>query len=65
MRKVLVFKETLLQPSFVAKVFQGGAGQALLDRIKKSFHSVKHVKPPASRAGSAEVYVVAQGFRKG
>jgi 23S rRNA (uridine2552-2'-O)-methyltransferase len=50
--------------AFVAKVFQGGAGQALLDRIKKSFHSVKHVKPPASRADSVELYLVASGFKK-
>ncbi len=49
--------------AFVAKVFQGGAGQALLDRIKKSFHSVKHVKPPASRADSVELYLVATGFK--
>ena len=48
---------------FVAKVFQGGAGQALLDGVKKSFHSVKHVKPPASRADSVELYLVAMGFR--
>lgn len=50
--------------SFVAKVFQGGAGQQLLDRIKKNFHSVKHVKPPASRADSVELYLVATGFKK-
>jgi len=49
---------------FVAKVFQGGAGQALLGRIKKSFLSVKHVKPPASRADSVELYLVATGFKK-
>jgi 23S rRNA (uridine2552-2'-O)-methyltransferase len=49
---------------FVAKVFQGGAGQALLGRIKKSFLSVKHVKPPASRADSVELYLVANGFKK-
>jgi len=49
---------------FVAKMFQGGAGQDLLDRIKKSFHSVKHVKPPASRADSVELYLVAAGFKK-
>ena len=50
--------------AFVAKVFQGGAGQALLDRIKKSFDSVKHVKPPASRADSVELYLVATGFKQ-
>jgi 23S rRNA (uridine2552-2'-O)-methyltransferase len=50
--------------AFVAKVFQGGAGQALLHRIKKSFHSVKHVKPPASRADSVELYLVAMGFKQ-
>jgi 23S rRNA (uridine2552-2'-O)-methyltransferase len=50
--------------AFVAKVFQGGAGQELLDRIKKGFHSVKHVKPPASRANSVELYLVATGFKQ-
>lgn len=49
--------------TFVAKVFQGGAGQTLLDRVKKSFHTVKHVKPPASRADSVELYLVATGFK--
>lgn len=48
---------------FVAKVFQGGAGQALLERIKRSFRNVKHVKPPASRADSVELYLVAMDFK--
>jgi 23S rRNA (uridine2552-2'-O)-methyltransferase len=48
---------------FVAKVFQGGAEGALLASLKRAFTTVRHAKPPASRAESAEVYVVAQGFR--
>ncbi len=48
--------------AFVAKVFQGGTERALLDRMKKDFTSVKHAKPPASRAESAEIYVIAQDF---
>ena len=48
---------------FIAKVFQGGTEQHLLAEMKKRFRSVKHAKPPASRAESSEVYVVAQGFR--
>jgi 23S rRNA (uridine2552-2'-O)-methyltransferase len=48
---------------FVAKVFQGGSEKALLDRLKQNFASVKHAKPPASRKDSAELYVVATGFR--
>ena len=48
---------------FLAKVFQGGSEKALLTDMKKGFQSVKHAKPPASRAESSEVYVVAQGFR--
>jgi len=58
--------EDMLKPggTFVAKMFQGGAGQALLARIKKSFQSVKHVKPPASRADSVELYLVATGFKQ-
>jgi 23S rRNA (uridine2552-2'-O)-methyltransferase len=49
--------------AFVCKVFQGGTERELLDLLKKSFAKVKHVKPPASRAESAELYVVALGFR--
>jgi 23S rRNA (uridine2552-2'-O)-methyltransferase len=48
---------------FVGKVFQGGAAPALLQRLKKSFREVRHVKPPASRAESVELYLVALGFR--
>jgi 23S rRNA (uridine2552-2'-O)-methyltransferase len=48
---------------FVGKAFQGGATGELLQRLKKSFRSVKHVKPPASRAESVELYLVALGFR--
>ena len=49
--------------TFVGKVFQGGATGELLNRLKKDFSSVKHVKPPASRAQSVELYLVATGFR--
>ena len=48
--------------AFVAKVLQGGTERGLLEALKRAFHSVRHAKPPASRAESAEVYVVAQGF---
>jgi 23S rRNA (uridine2552-2'-O)-methyltransferase len=59
--------ETLLKPggAFVAKVFQGGAAGDLLAALKKSFADVRHAKPEASRAESAETYVVAKGFRGG
>jgi 23S rRNA (uridine2552-2'-O)-methyltransferase len=49
--------------AFVAKVFEGGTEQALLARLKKSFAGIRHVKPPASRKKSAEIYLVATGFR--
>lgn len=49
--------------AFVAKVFAGGADHALLTRLKQNFTTVKHAKPPASRKGSPELYVVAQGFK--
>jgi 23S rRNA (uridine2552-2'-O)-methyltransferase len=57
--------EETLRPGgiFIAKVFQGGATGALLARIKKRFRDVKHVKPPASRADSVELYLVALGFK--
>lgn len=48
---------------FVAKVFQGGTEKDLLAELKRDFTTVRHAKPPASRAESAEVYVIAQGFR--
>lgn len=59
------FAETVLAPggAFLAKVFQGGTEQTLLASLKKSFTTVKHVKPPASRTDSPEVYVIATGFR--
>ncbi len=57
--------EDTLRPggTFVGKVFQGGSSNELLARLKKSFREVKHVKPPASRAESVELYVVALGFK--
>jgi 23S rRNA (uridine2552-2'-O)-methyltransferase len=57
--------EDTLRPggAFVGKVFRGGATGELLTRIKKLFADVKHVKPPASRAESVELYLVALGFR--
>jgi 23S rRNA (uridine2552-2'-O)-methyltransferase len=48
---------------FVAKVFQGGTERELLATLKRHFDSVHHVKPPASRAESVELYLVAKGFR--
>ncbi|EHL98171.1 ribosomal RNA large subunit methyltransferase J [Acetobacteraceae bacterium AT-5844] len=61
----LDFAGKVLTPggAFVAKAFQGGTERELLNRMKRDFASVKHAKPPASRKGSAEMYVVAQGFR--
>ena len=49
--------------AFVAKVLAGGTDRDLLDLLKKHFRTVKHAKPPASRKGSSEWYVVAQGFK--
>jgi 23S rRNA (uridine2552-2'-O)-methyltransferase len=48
---------------FVAKVFRGGTEGELLSLLKHRFASVHHVKPPASRAESVELYLVAKGFR--
>ncbi|MGE0726100.1 MAG: RlmE family RNA methyltransferase [Alphaproteobacteria bacterium] len=61
----LAFARDVLKPggAFVCKVFQGGSSQALLQALKRDFADVRHVKPPASRTESAEVYVVARGFR--
>jgi 23S rRNA (uridine2552-2'-O)-methyltransferase len=61
------FAREVLKPggAFLAKVIQGGTESTLLAGLKRDFTSVKHVKPAASRADSAELYVLAQGFRGG
>lgn len=61
------FAREILKPDgvFVAKVLRGGTERALLERLKRDFKVVKHVKPPASRADSAEMFVIATGFRGG
>lgn len=61
------FATEILAPNgaFAAKVLQGGTEGALLVRLKGAFHKVQHFKPPASRSDSAEMYVVATGFRGG
>ena len=56
--------ETLEQGgAFVAKVLAGGTDTELLALLKQHFRTVKHAKPPASRKGSSEWYVIAQGFK--
>ena len=59
------FARDVLAPGgfFLAKVLQGGSENQLLANLKKDFTSVKHVKPKARRADSAELYVLATGFR--
>jgi len=59
------FARQVLKPggTFVAKVLRGGTERTLLERLKHDFVKVRHVKPAASRADSAEMYVVASGFR--
>ncbi len=59
------FATEILNPGgvFLAKVLQGGTEGELLSLLKRSFSSVKHIKPAASRADSAELYVFASGFR--
>lgn len=49
--------------AFVSKVFAGGTDDALLRQLKAGFKTVKHAKPPSSRKGSVEWFVVAQGFK--
>ena len=57
--------EEILVPggAFLCKVLQGGADKELVARLNRSFAKVRHVKPKASRADSAEMYVLAMGFR--
>jgi len=49
--------------TFLAKVLRGGTEKDLLTALKRDFDEVRHIKPPASRADSAEIYVIALGFR--
>jgi 23S rRNA (uridine2552-2'-O)-methyltransferase len=60
-----LFAREVLRPGgvFLAKVLQGGTESALLADLKRDFASVKHLKPAASRSDSAELYVLATGFR--
>ena len=51
--------------TFLCKVLQGGTEATLLSELKHDFATVKHVKPPASRSDSAELYLLARGFRGG
>lgn len=59
------FAKEVLRPggAFVAKVLAGGADHGLVADLKRAFATVKHAKPPASRKGSSEWYVIAQGFK--
>jgi 23S rRNA (uridine2552-2'-O)-methyltransferase len=59
------FAAEVLTPggAFLCKVLQGGTERGLLDHLKKSYAVVRHIKPPASRSDSAEMYVFATGFR--
>jgi len=61
----LEFATEVLRPggAYVAKVLAGGADNMLVAEMKRHFATVKHAKPPASRKGSSEWYVVAQGFK--
>ena len=61
----LQFATEILRPggAYVAKVLAGGADHGLVAELKRHFTTVKHAKPPASRKGSSEWYVVAQGFK--
>jgi 23S rRNA (uridine2552-2'-O)-methyltransferase len=61
------FAREVLSPggNFLCKVLQGGGEASLLTELKRDFTNVKHVKPPASRSDSAELYLLARGFRGG
>jgi len=62
----VMFAREVLRPggSFLCKVLQGGTEAELLTSLKRDFATVKHLKPAASRSDSAELYVLAQGFRR-
>ncbi|MGJ8536667.1 MAG: RlmE family RNA methyltransferase [Parasphingopyxis sp.] len=60
-----LFATEILRPggTFIAKVLAGGADNTMVAELKRNFASVKHAKPPASRKGSSEWYVIAKGFK--
>lgn len=60
-----LFATEILRPggTFIAKVLAGGADNSLVAELKRNFKTVKHAKPPASRKGSSEWYVIAKGFK--
>ncbi|MBV8791988.1 MAG: rRNA methyltransferase, partial [Pseudolabrys sp.] len=59
------FAREVLKPggAFLAKVIQGGTEGTLLAQLKRDYATVRHVKPAASRSDSAELYLLATGFR--
>ena len=59
------FAVRVLKPGghFLSKTFQGGTEGDLLDMLKRNFRSVHHIKPPASREESVELYLLAKGFK--
>jgi len=61
----LDFALQVLKPGghFLSKTFQGGTESNLLNQLKQNFKTVHHVKPPASRSGSVELYILAKGFK--
>jgi len=63
--EAFVFAQEVLEKGgvFVAKVLQGGTEKELLSLLKRHFEKVMHFKPPSSRSDSAEIYVIAIGFR--
>ena len=61
----LDFALQFLKPGghFLSKTFQGGTESELLSLMKRNFKTIHHVKPPASRDGSVELYLLAKGFK--
>jgi len=59
------FAVSVLKPGghFLAKTFQGGTENSLLDLLKRNFRTVQHIKPPASRDESVELYILAKDFK--
>ncbi|MBV8593492.1 MAG: rRNA methyltransferase, partial [Caulobacteraceae bacterium] len=67
MEEAAAFAARVLKPggAFLCKAFQGGETAPLLANLKRDYRTVRHVKPKASRAESAEIFLLAQGFRGG
>ena len=62
---LLALKLLKTNGSFFVKVFQGDMFQDFVEEVRRHFVRVEIIKPKASRAKSAEIFVLGMGLKKG